>query len=106
MQVCINWIRTTKLGVLSDCFWSCRICLSVDIVGYLAYLGVSSAEEIIVNHGRNLDVKHPSRSNHLVVRALYEVLLIIRYIDHKKLTNEERHVFRALTGKAKASVDI
>lgn len=73
--------------------------LSLDIVGYLTYLGVASAEEIIVNHTRNLDVKHASRSNHLVVRALYEVLLLARYLDHKKLSPEERQLLRRLIRK-------
>ncbi len=75
----------------------------MDIVGYLTYVGASSMEQILVAQRRGLDTKHGVRTNHLVVRAINEILLMIRHLSSSPLVPEERQHMKTLQSESKKS---
>ncbi len=53
-------------------------------------------EQILVAQRRGLDTKHAVRTNHLVVRAINEILLMIRHLSSSPLVPEERQHMKTL----------
>ncbi|XP_022248299.1 protein timeless-like [Limulus polyphemus] len=74
--------------------------LSVEIIGYLTFEGVSMCEELqLLYKSQQIDLRPLLRRMHLLVTALREMIFTVDCYCHKPIPRREKLVFQNLRGK-------
>lgn len=81
----LNWAM--KLRIPFKCFKSC---LSVDIVGFLVYIGVTSCEQLLLAMQSHKDPGTAVRRNQLVVVALNRLFTAMDHLDESEMDDGDR----------------